>query len=106
MSVLSLNLRTIQDTAMPDFKFYLLTDVFSAEILRYIFSFAGIMLLVYLLIGGLQLMFAKGDPKAVQASWSKITNAATGFVIIFTAYWITQLVANVLNIQTMKDIFK
>ena len=107
MSTLSLNLDTIRDTALPDFKFKgSFTDIFSQQNLRYIFAFAGIMLLIYLILGGLQLMFAKGDPKAVQAAWSKITNAVIGFVIVFTAYWIVQLVANALNIQIMKDIFK
>jgi len=106
MSALSLNLDTIRDTALPGFKFLKITDIFSQQNLRYVFAIAGIMLLIYLILGGLQLMFAKGDPKAVQASWTKITNAVIGFVIVFVAYWITQLVANVLNIQIMKDIFK
>jgi len=106
MSALSLNLDTIRDTALPNFKFKgSFTDIIK-NLLPYIFSIAGIILLLYLILGGLQLMFAKGDPKAVQAAWSKITNAVIGFVIIFTAYWITQLMANVLNIQIMKDIFK
>lgn len=106
MSALSLNLDQIQATALPGFKFSKITDIFNQQNLRYVFAIAGIMLLIYLILGGLQLMFAKGDPKAVQASWVKITNAVIGFVIIFVAYWITQFVANVLNIQIMKDIFK
>jgi len=106
MSALSLNLDTIRDTALPDFKFKgSFTDIVK-NLLPYIFSIAGIILLLYLILGGLQLMFAGGDPKKVQASWSKITNAVIGFVIIFVAYWVVQLVANVLNIQIMKDIFK
>ena len=109
MSALSLNLDKIQATALPGFKFAgttgSITDIVK-DLLPYIFSIAGIILLLYLILGGLQLMFAKGDPKAVQASWSKITNAVIGFVIIFAAYWIVQLVANALNIQIMKDIFK
>ena len=106
MSALSLNLDTIRDTALPDFKFKgSFTDIFSQQNLRYIFAFAGIMLLIYLLMGGLQLMFAGGDPKKVQAAWSKITNAVVGFVLVFTAYWLVQLLANTLNIQILKNIF-
>ena len=106
MSTLSLNLDNIRAFAMPNFKFSKITDIFSQQSLRYVFAIAGIMLLIYLILGGLQLMFSGGDPKKVQASWSKITNAVIGFVIIFVAYWVVQLVANVLNIQIMKDIFK
>lgn len=91
---------------MPSFKFTgSFTDIIK-NLLPYIFSIAGIILLLYLILGGLQLMFAKGDPKAVQASWMKITNAVIGFVIVFVAYWITQLMANVLNIPAIMNIFK
>ena len=107
MSALSLNLDYIQLIALPGFKFNFknITDIVK-DLLPYVFAIAGIILLLYLIFGGLQLMFAKGDPKAIQAAWTKITNAVIGFVIVFTAYWIVQLVANALNIQIMKDIFK
>lgn len=75
-------------------------------LLPYLFAAAGILLLLYLIFGGLQLMFAKGDPKAIQAAWSKITNAVIGFVIVFLSYWITQLFGELLNIQIIKGIFK
>ena len=76
------------------------------DILPYVFGITGILLLIYLLIGGFQLMFAAGDPKKVQGAWGKITNAVIGFVIIFVAYWATQLIGNIFNIQIIKDIFK
>ena len=106
MSVLSLKLDYIQATASPNFTFKSIGDIFNRQNLRYIFAFAGIMLLIYLLAGGLQLMFAKGDPKAVQAAWGKITNAVIGFVVVFLAYWITQLFGEILNVQIIKDIFQ
>ena len=76
------------------------------KILPYIFGISGILLLVYLLFGGLQLMFSAGDPKKTQSAQAKIINALIGFVIVFLAYWITQLLGTVLNIQAIKDIFK
>jgi len=76
------------------------------KLFPYIFWVTGILLLVYLLLGGLQLMFAAGDPKKVQGAWGKITNAVIGFVIIFIAYWVTQLIGKVFNIQAINDIFK
>ena len=77
-----------------------------SDILPYVFWVTGILLLVYLLLGGLQLMFAAGDPKKVQGAWGKITNAVIGFVIIFIACWLTQLIGKVFNIQIINDIFK
>lgn len=66
-------------------------DIISAIYKTYIFYAAGLALLVYLVIGGLQLMLSKGDPKAAQAAQAKITNALIGFVIVFLAFIIVQL---------------
>lgn len=77
-----------------------------SNILPYIFTITGILLLIYLLAGGFQLMFAAGEPKKVQGAWGKITNAVIGFVIIFVAYWVTQLIGKVFNIQIINNIFK
>lgn len=77
-----------------------------SELLPYIFTIAGILLLLYLVSGGLQLMFSAGDPKKAQSAQGKITNALIGFIIVFLAYWLTQLLGNILNIQIIKEIFK
>lgn len=66
----------------------------------YIFYAAAIMLLIYLMIGGFQMMFSKGDPKAMQAAQSKITNALVGFVIVIMAFLIVQLIGKVLGLQS------
>lgn len=76
------------------------------ELFPYIFWVTGILLLVYLLLGGLQLMFAAGDPKKVQGAWGKITNAVIGFVIIFIAYWATKLVGQIFSIAIINQIFQ
>lgn len=75
-------------------------------ILPFVFYGAGIALLVYLIMGGLQLMLAKGDPKAIQGAQGKITNAIIGFVLVVFAYSITKLVGEVLNISQFSLIFK
>lgn len=80
----------------------IITEIFKS----YVFVIAGILLLIYLLAGGFQLMFAAGDPKKVQGAWGKITNAIIGFVIIFVAYWVTQLIGKVFNISIINTIFK
>jgi hypothetical protein len=49
-------------------------DVVSA-VLPYLFAGAGLILLLYLIFGGLSLMLSRGDPKAVQAAKDKITTA-------------------------------
>lgn len=76
------------------------------NMIPYIFTIAGILLFLYLIWGGFDLMLSAGDPKKAQSANGKITGALIGFVIVFSAYWIVQLTANLLGIQVIKDIFK
>lgn len=103
-----LNLEQIQTGAFPTGAYGVGTTIgkIISDILPYIFTITGILILISLIMGGFQLMFAAGDPKKVQGAWGKITNAIIGFVIIFIAYWLTQLIGKVFNIQIIKDIFK
>lgn len=77
-----------------------------SAVLPYVFAAAGIALLIYLVLGGFQLMTAKGDPKAMQGAQAKITNALLGFVIIFISYWIVQIFGQLLGITQIGAIFK
>lgn len=72
----------------------------------WIFTIAGMLLLVYLIFGGLQLMLAQGDPKNTQAAKSHITNALVGFIIVFLAYFIVQLVGSILYLPRITTIFR
>lgn len=69
------------------------------SILPYVFAASAIALLIYLVLGGFQVMMAKSDPKAMQAAQAKITNALIGFVIVIVAYTLTQLVGSLLGLQ-------
>lgn len=69
------------------------------SLLTYLFVFAGLALLAYLIMGGYSLMTSGGDPKKVESAKGGLTNAILGFLIIFAAYWITQIVAMVFNLN-------
>jgi hypothetical protein len=77
-----------------------------SELVKYLFPLAGILLLLYLIFGGFQLMLSRGDPKAAQSAQGKITNALVGFIIVFAAYWIVQIVGKILGIEAITTIFK
>lgn len=68
-----------------------------SKVLPFVFYGAGIALLIYLVMGGLQMMLSKGDPKAMQGAQGKITNALIGFVIITVAFAVVQLLAQLLK---------
>ena len=81
-----------------------ITD-FISDLLPYLFYFAGIMLFIYLIAGGFQLMFSGGVPEKVQAGKGKITSALIGFLIVFFAYWLVQLLSKVIGIDPINNIF-
>ncbi len=98
----NLNLDTIQQNALPDFKGGKNIGEFisNSKILDYVFGAAGIALLIYLIMGGFQLMLSRGDPKAVQSAQGKITNALIGFIIVIIAFSIVQLLGQLLGLKT------
>lgn len=59
--------------------------------LQFIFPVAGIFLLIYLVWGGFDYLTSMGDPKKAEGARTKMTHAVIGFVIIFAAYWIVQI---------------
>jgi uncharacterized membrane protein len=99
-----LNLDQIQASAFPKSTFggsATIGDfIKNSGILNYVFSAAGIALLIYFILGGFQLMTSRGDPKAMQAAQAKITNALIGFVIIIIAFFIVQLLGQLLGLQS------
>lgn len=82
-----------------------LGDIIST-VVPYLFGAAGLLLLLYLIWGGFSYMLSQGDPKAVDSAKNKITTALTGFVIIFIAYWLVQILGTVLGVKQFGEIFK
>ena len=99
-------LTDIEKAGLPGFKFAgLSVGALIQAALPWIFGIAGILLLLYLLYGGFHLMISGGEPKVVAEAKGKITNALIGFVIIFVAFWIVQIVAKVFGLTPIVDIF-
>ena len=95
------------ESKVPGFKFVGgdIGDIVS-ELIKYLFPLAGLLVLLYLLLGGFQLMTSGGDPKKTQEAKGKITNALVGFVIVFIAYWLVQIVGTILGIEAITNIFR
>jgi len=70
-----------------------------STILPYILVVAGIILLFMLIIGGIGLMTSGGNPDKTKAGYGRITHALIGFLIIFIAYFVAQLVQVVLGVK-------
>lgn len=89
-------------TQLANFRFRTstLSELFNGNfgIITIVFFIAGALLLIYTILGGISLMLSKGDPKSVAAGKSQITNGIVGFLIVFTAYWIVQLIGLLLGL--------
>ncbi len=98
----------LQNVASPRFgNNAKLADVVSGPYSIVTFSFfgAGILLLLYLISGGLSFMLSGGDPKKVESAKAKITNAFLGFAIIIFAFFIVQALGIILGLEGVKQIF-
>ncbi len=56
--------------------------------------------IVFLILGGIQYMTAKGDQKAAQEARAALTNAVIGFVVVVGAFTIKLVISNVVGIGT------
>lgn len=68
-------------------------------ILPYVFVISGLILLFMLILGGIQLMTSAGDPDKTKAGFGRITHALIGFLIIFIAYFVSQIVQVMLGVN-------
>lgn len=55
-------------------------------------SIAGVAVVIYFLIGGIQLLTSSGDKGAVSSAKDKITHAIIGFLLIFLVFLIMQFI--------------
>lgn len=68
----------------------LIGDLLSAA-LPYTIVFAGMILTLFIVMGGYQLLTSPTNPQGQEAGKNKITWAIVGFLVIFSAFWIMQI---------------
>lgn len=78
-------------------QFGTLADIIN-KLLPILFTVAGLILFFYLISGGFDLLLSGGDPKRTEGAKGKITNAVVGFIIIFVAWWLTQILAKIFSV--------
>ena len=76
------------------------TDILST-LLPNLYLIAGIILFLYLVFGGFKLIVSNGDPKSTEEGKVALTNAIIGFLIIFTSFWIIQIIQVVTGIPIL-----
>ena len=70
-----------------------------SELLPYIYVVAGLLLFVYLIYGGFQLLTSFGSPKAILEAWLIVFRALVGFIMVFVSFWLIRLVEIIFNME-------
>lgn len=75
-----------------------------SAIIPYMFTFGGLILFIMLIWGGFEMLSGAANPKAQEAGKQRITNALIGFILLFSSYWIAQIVQAVFGISILGTI--
>ncbi len=71
------------------------------EVLPYVYTLAGLALLVMLVMGGITLMTAAGDQGKTKQGSAMIANAFIGFFLVFISYFVVQIVEIILGAKIL-----
>lgn len=74
------------------------SDIINA-LIPTLFVIAGLVLFGMLIGGGFTIFLSTGNPEKIKQGTGMITNALVGFLIMFAAYWIIQLVEFSLGVK-------
>lgn len=70
-----------------------------SELWPYLFSLAGLILFAMLLWGALEIQFGAADTKSAESGKKRITNAVIGFVLLFSVFWLGQIVQQIFGLN-------
>lgn len=74
---------------------------FIGPLIQDIFVLAGVILLILLIFGGVTFIMnaGSGDKEGMEKGKNALTMAILGFIIIFAAYWLVQIVQYITGIE-------
>lgn len=73
-----------------------------SNILNVVIRFAGIALLIMLIIGGFKIMTAGGDPKKAQSAQQTLTSAFIGLALIIGTWFVFLLIKTFTGVDVLK----
>ncbi len=72
-----------------------------SEILVFIFPLAGLVLFLMLVWGGFEILIGGANKKSIDTGKQRITSALTGFFLLFSSYWITQILEYIFGVAIL-----
>ena len=101
-----LNLNKLTEEVAPNLANRKFAGIVYNIVSNYLMPAAGLVMFMYLIFGAFEIMTSAGNPKSIASGKGKITNAVFGFIIIFVAYWLVQVIATAFGLKTILDIFQ
>jgi hypothetical protein len=96
----------ISQTPLVNFKFWGANPGEAAPLgvllnraLLFIFPMAGLILFGIIIASGFQLMTSAGNPEKMKKAQGQLTMGVIGFIIIFVAYWLIQILDAILGLH-------
>lgn len=86
-------------------EFNLISDVIN-KVIPYVFAAAGFGLLLMLLSAGFTFLTSAGDAKKLESGRGRLTASLTGFIVIFVAYWLVQILGKIFGIEGITKTFQ
>ena len=71
-----------------------------------VFGFAGLGLLLMLIMAGFDLLTSAGDEKKLESGKQRLTYAILGIIVIIIAYWLVQMAGIIFGIVEIQSVFK
>ncbi len=72
-----------------------------SRLLPYLMTFGGLILFIMLIWGGFEMLTGAANPKSQEAGKQRINAAIIGFILLFSSYWIAQLVQTIFGISIL-----
>lgn len=73
-----------------------------SSILPTVLVISGFILFLYAVFGGFLIISSAGDSKKTDEGKQALTNAIIGFVVIFTSYWLIQIIEIITGVSILK----
>jgi len=74
-------------------------EIIFGNVVKVALGFAGIVLFVLLIVGGMKYITSGGDPKAVEGAQKTITYAIAGLILILLSFLILVLIKQITGVD-------
>lgn len=69
------------------------------RVIQFAFPLAGLILFLMLVLAGFEMMAGSATKKSIEDGKKRATNAVLGFILLFSVYWIAQLIGYIFQID-------